>query len=121
MSLPFEQFEQRTGIVLPPAVCEFFEKLSGAGIQGGSLKLLPLAEARRMVENWPRYGFSIERGYVPIAEEDNGDLFCVACAQSCRGQVFHLAWAGEEEVRFGSVEEFMTHMEDRRPKTEDRS
>ena len=128
MALPFEQFKQRTGIVLPPAVCEFFEKRSGVEIQPGSLKLLPLAEARRMVENWPRYGFSTDRGYVPIAEEDNGDLFCVACAESCLGQVFHLAWAGEEEVRFASLEEFVTHMddgrrgaEDRRPKTEDRS
>jgi hypothetical protein len=107
MASPFEYFEERTGLSLPPAVCEFFQTLGGVEVPAHSLKLLPLAEARRLLENWPRYGFSSDRGYVPIAEEENGDLFAVACAEDCYGQVFHLAWAGEEERRFASVEEFV--------------
>ena len=107
MTSEFQYFEQRTGFSLPPAVCDFFEKLGDVEVASDSLKLLPLCESRRLLENWPRYGFSGDRGYVPIAEDQNGDLFCVACADDCRGQVFHLAWAGEEELRFASLEDFV--------------
>jgi hypothetical protein len=107
MPSQFDSFEQRTGFALPPAVRDFFAALGGVEIASTSLKLLPVAESRRLLDNWPRYGFSCDRGYVPIAEEKNGDLFCVACAGDCRGQVFHLAWAGEEEMRFACLEDFM--------------
>jgi hypothetical protein len=113
IAMQLDLFEQQAGFALPAALRDFFQKFA-ASQTPESLKLLPLAEATRLLDNWPRYGFSSDRGYVPIAEDQNGDLFAVACAEPWRGQVFHLAWAGEEEPLFENVESFLKTVGGRR-------
>ena len=58
-----------------------------------------------MLDNWPRYGF--EPGYLPIAEDDKGDLYCVRCHPPQQGHVFHLRWSGGDLDQFGDVEQFI--------------
>jgi hypothetical protein len=63
-----------------------------------------------MLDSWPRYGFSKARGYVPIAEDRVGDLYCVCCRGPERGRVFHLAFGGEETLVFADLGEFLGQM-----------
>jgi hypothetical protein len=98
---------RRSVFAVSQAVKDFFYLYGGRLAVSRTLRLLTSAESARLVDNWPRYGFSCERRYVPIAEDENGDLFCVACAEDYSGQVFHLHWAGDEEFRFASLEDFL--------------
>ncbi|HSZ54751.1 MAG TPA: SMI1/KNR4 family protein [Tepidisphaeraceae bacterium] len=111
MATAFDSIEKRTGVAVPEALRGFFRDF--AGREAGALKLLPLVESERLLQNWLLYGFSKDRGYVPIAEDPNGDLYCLACAPQYCGQVFHLAWAGEEEMRFHSLNDFVAAHADR--------
>ena len=104
MTWPSDTFEKRTASAMPPNVAKCLQTFGGLAIPALSMKLLTISESKRLMENWPRYGFSCDRGYVPIAEDRNGDLYCVACADGFRGQVFHLAWSGEETLRFASLQ-----------------
>ena len=107
MAPQFKSFEIGTGLSVPSSVGDFFQRFGGGEISSIEVKLLSLSESRRLVDNWPRYGFSSGRGYVHIAEDKNGDLFWVACAGDWSGQVFHLAWAGEEALGFTDLEGFL--------------
>ena len=76
--------------------------LRPAGASCGAIRLLSLGDVTIMLDNWPRYGF--EPGYLPIAEDDKGDLYCVRCLPPEQGHVFHLLWTGEDLDQFGDVE-----------------
>ena len=103
-------FVRRTGLALPSSLREFFRGFQRTSTSEGSITLLTLWESKRMLDSWPRFGFSTERGYVPIAEDTNGDLYCVCCRGPERGRVFHLAWAGDEVLAYPSVEQFVQAM-----------
>lgn len=108
MTLQIGSLEKRVGSALGESLGKFFQSFGGSEIRG--VKFLPRPESQRLLDNWPRFGFSCDRGYVPIAEDVNGDLFCVACAAPWHGQVFHLAWDGDETARFESLQAFVQRM-----------
>jgi hypothetical protein len=98
---------RRSAIAVPGEVKDFFEAYGGKQADCRSLRLLPSAESARLVDNWLRYGFPRDRQFIPIAEDENGDLFCIACAADCRGQIFHLPWSGDEEFQFATLDDFI--------------
>ena len=98
---------KKSSFAIPQAIKDYFQTYGGNEMGSRSLRLLGSAESARLVDNWLRYGLPSERQYLPIAEEENGDLLCVACAEHCHGQIFLVPWSGEEEYRFASVNDFI--------------
>jgi cell wall assembly regulator SMI1 len=98
--------ETRTGFTFPDALRNLYLRLGGTSSE--AIRLLSLSDVIFMLDNWPRYGF--DPGYLPIAEDDKGDLYCVRCHAPRQGHVFHLRWSGEDLDQFGDVEQFIKAM-----------
>lgn len=107
-SAEIKWFQRRTGLILPPALRAFFKGTNALPATQTPVRLLRSAESKRLLDNWPRFGFPAAPGYVPIAEDPAGDLFCLATRGPTCGQVFLLAWSGADYPAYPSLEGFLT-------------
>lgn len=98
--------EARSGFPFPDSLRQLY--LTGGSADTDAVRLLSLSEVTIMLDNWPRYGFA--PGYLPIAEDDKGDLYCIRCRPPHQAHVFHLRWTGEDLDQFGDVEQFVKAM-----------
>jgi hypothetical protein len=100
------QFEAKTGLKLPAELREIYEACNGLKLKEGGLEILSLETSLTWVEAFRREGISPVFGYLPFAEANDSNPFCVCCSGPMTGLVVRVFHDDSPRLMFRSVDSF---------------
>src|SRR5262249_270121 len=100
------EFEDKTGLKMPPELREIYQTCDGLTFEESSLEILSLETALTWVEAFRREGIGPAFGYLPFAEANDSNPFCVCCSGPMAGLVVRVFHDDAPQLVFRSVDNF---------------
>jgi hypothetical protein len=102
-----DDFENDTGLSLPRGVRDFFRACDGLTLDGGTMRLFSLDEARDYAESIRDAGIPQAWGYLPLTDTNDSNPYCVCCAAPLRNRVVRVYHDDVARLQFRSFENFL--------------